>query len=137
MIQIRNFKVKDVRTVVSMLSSIAGLAGKELRTLFTMAKSSETETPEQSQEKEEAFGVEIALLVLTKCYEYAEPKLIEWFADLCGVSVKDFEELDADAILEVIDQLSTREDAKRFFSKAYQTFRKIKGSPTLEESAGE
>lgn len=116
--KIRKYTVADVFSVVDLLSSIAGTAGESLRTLLRSGGKNVTE--EEATDR----GVELVLFILNKAYAGTKDKLITWFASLMELSVDEFLSKPPDTVLNLIDEIATRQESKDFFSHALVLFNK-------------
>jgi len=130
-ITIRKLKNGDIFRVVAMLRKIGGNAS-ELTKLISSAKkkggkSSDVAVSDDDQESADVF-VTLGTKVLMACYDSVAEDLINWLADLAGVSRADFDEMPPETTLEVIEQITTGEDARHFFTTAWQLFKKIRQS---------
>lgn len=122
--QIRKLKTKDLHDIVRMLMRISGGVKKEL-TGMIVSQTSKTRTP-VSDDKTEM--ITLALTVLSACYENAYDDFVKWLASLCEKTLEEYYELPVETTLELIDQLANSEDAKSFFSRAWQLFSKMNKS---------
>jgi len=117
----RKYTAEDMFNFVDILSSIAGSSGNSLATLLRPGSGN----VEMSDEEAEARGIELVLYVLNKSYEGAKDKVIKFLASLSEMSVKEFLAQDPEVVLDLIEEIATREDSKRFFSKVSVLYKKI------------
>jgi len=133
--EIRKLKNGDIFRVVAMLRKVGGNAA-ELTKLISSAKKNKKEqkntaeavaVTDNDSESAEVF-VAVGTKVLMACYDAVSEDFINWMADLAGVSRAEFDDLPPTTTLEIIDQLVTGEDARHFFTTAWQLFNKIRQS---------
>lgn len=96
-IEIRRLKTKDFFQVAKILSKLGNKVMQQLN--------------------EETNSMQAGLLLLTTALENAESDMLEWLADLAGKTPEEFEEMDFDTPLLVIEALAEKEDLNRFFVK--------------------
>lgn len=124
---IRKLRVADLFIVVDMLSKLTGNAGTAIDKMMT-AGTGEASAPGDGQK------VQIGLTVLQTLYTSLREDMTKWLASLYGVTTEQFLEMPIDTVLEAFEYLTTSEDAKSFFSKAWAMYRKIQSfAPGLKE----
>jgi len=130
--QIRNLKTKDMLAVIGMLMKVGGGVRKELARMIVSRTSQSSQSSKKTSSDERITQmVNIALTVLTACYENVYDDFIEWLASLCGengVTVAEYNELPVETTLDLIDQLANAEDTQRFFSRVWQLFNRMNRS---------
>ena len=123
-IEIRNLEANDVFVVANMLRKVTGKAKDEIVNLLKSEDGEFKNREEMTSTEEIELGINIAYELLGVCLEYAENDLKEWFADLLGVTPKEFEKMPFDTPMIVIEQIANHDRAKSFFSKAFALFKK-------------
>lgn len=116
---IRKFTVKDLFTVIGMLKEVAKSSTELTKLISSRKKSNDDET-----EAPEGASAEIGIRVLIACYEAVYDPCIEWFASLIEKTVEEFLSLPAESALQIIEQIVEAEDAKNFFTSAWNLFKK-------------
>jgi hypothetical protein len=125
--EVRELKTKDIFTVAKMLLKISGEAREEISTLIS-SKQEETEGEKDKAElkkQQTDLGLQIFMSLATKLMEHAEDDLISWFGDLTGMTKEEFANSELTASLDVIEELSERDDFKTFLSRAYALYKKM------------
>ena len=69
---------------------------------------------EDKSEHATRVGKQLVPMLLQECYQDAWA----WLADLCGMSVEEFNKQPIDAPMQVIEALANQEDLRGFFSRA-------------------
>jgi len=114
---IRPLKTSDVFIVIGMLKKIGNT---KLSNLFVSdPTSTKKEKPDQNQ------SIQLGIAVLTELYDNVIDDLQNWFASLIGKSHKEYMDMPAETTLDIIDYLVSNKDAKGFFSRALQLYKKI------------
>jgi uncharacterized protein YjgD (DUF1641 family) len=84
-----------------------------------------SESPQVENETEaEHWGVtitDIGVDILVKGIEFLDDDIGEWFADLLGVSMEEFDKMPADIEIQVFKQIKERPEASAFFTRAWQS----------------
>ena len=101
-IQLRALNVKDVFTVGKMLGKTTRLMRLQIANITNIK-----ENP-----------MEIGLALFGSLLVEAEVDVKVWLADLAGLKVEEFEVMPPRTVLDVIEQLSQKEDLKSFFVQA-------------------
>ena len=117
--KLRPLKTADVFTVVGMLLRVSKTSLKEM---FT---SDVTSTPKNKAQVDSSQAVQIGLLILTELYQNVIEDLQKWFASLVEKTVDEYMEMPPETTLDIIDELVNGEDAKGFFSRALQLYKKM------------
>lgn len=126
-LKIRDLNTGDVFTVAKMLLKVVGENKDSIKKLIK-SKPGDSKKKKPSQEEQEELGIDLTILVLQNCFEFAENDLKEWFADLVGVDPKDFDKTGFDTIPLIINELTERKDVHNFFTTAFQLFKKMSKS---------
>lgn len=114
---IRPLKTSDVFVVIGMLKQIGNA---KLGNLFVSdSTSTKNEKPDPSQ------SVQLGIMVLTELYDNVIDDLQKWFASLIEKTHEEYMDMPAQTTLDIIDYLVSNEDAKGFFSRALQLYKKI------------
>jgi len=131
--EVRELKTKDIFTVAKMLLKISGEAREEISTLISSKKDDvEGEKDKAELKKQQTdLGLQIFMSLATKLMEHAEDDLISWFGDLTGMTKEEFANSELTASLDVIEELSERDEFKTFLSRAYALYKKM----TVSEKA--
>ena len=123
---IRQLKTKDIFTLANMLLKVSGEAQEELTTLITSKHlENKDKTKEEQLQDQMDLGLQIFFSLSNKLMEYAEDDLICWFADLTDMTVEEFYDTEITASLDVIENLSEREDLQNFLSRAFSLYKKM------------
>lgn len=123
---IRQLKTKDIFTLANMLLKVSGEAQEELTTLITSKHlENKDKTKEEQLQDQMDLGLQIFFSLSNKLMEYAEDDLIRWFADLTDMTVEEFYDTEITASLDVIENLSEREDLQNFLSRAFSLYKKM------------
>ena len=125
--EVRELKTKDIFTVAKMLLKISGEAREEISTLISSKKDDvEGEKDKAELKKQQTdLGLQIFMSLATKLMEHAEDDLISWFGDLTGMTKEEFANSELTASLDVIEELSERDEFKTFLSRAYALYKKM------------
>jgi len=138
MVTIRKLKNGDIFRVVAMLRKVGGQAA-ELTRLISSAKKNKKQNNAVAVSDDDSDTTEMFVAVGTKvlmaCYDAVSDDFINWMADLAGMSRADFNEAPPSTTLEIIDQLVHGEDARNFFTTAWQLFNRIKLSGSIIKKA--
>jgi hypothetical protein len=110
--------VKDVRTIVGILS---GLAKSNLKNILTADTGGEDASPDSAEER---IG-KLIFEILAECWDKSEEAIFAWFASLNEMTIEQFNNEDPNAVLDTIEAIVERKDSRDFFSRAYRLFRKI------------
>jgi len=127
--EIRPYKVGDVFAIVDILSKAAK---SNLKNIMIAQSGNGNESDKQPDD--ERFG-QIAIEVLSECWEVCGDSLKKWLASLNSLTLEEFEAADPDIVLDTIEVIATRKESKDFFLRAYQLFRRIGGSKSGTDSA--
>jgi len=100
--EVRKLTAKDVFTVASILGKCGTEASKVIGSLL------------DGGENYSATGIAVISVAL----QYAESDIKKWFCSLVGKTEKEFDGLDFDAPLEIIEKLVAQEDIPAFFERA-------------------
>ena len=119
--KIRPLTTGDMFTVIGMLKKVGDSTGGKLTGLFSSAAG---DAPKGAPNAEE-LAVRLGFMVLGELYSNLVDDLKTWFASLCGVGLEEYLAMPPETTLEIIDQLTESEDTKRFFSHAWQLYKKI------------
>lgn len=125
---VRPIKAADFFRVVGLIKKLKGKVGEDIRNAIKAHNSSSSPKDKDVEDGDTQSALSLQILIVL--YENLESDIVDWFADLCGCKVADFMKLPATAPLDVIEVLTTREDAKNFLSRASQLLK------TMWPSAG-
>lgn len=125
--EVRELKTKDIFTVAKMLLKISGEAREEISTLISSKKDDVEGEKDKSELKKQQtdLGLQIFMSLATKLMEHAEDDLMSWFGDLTGMTKEEFANSELTASLDVIEELSERDEFKTFLSRAYALYKKM------------
>ena len=130
-IKIRPLTRKDRKTFGKLMVKLVDKTGrKELRNMVPATQSAEaTEETEGQRSDRNAQMLELAFSLLHGMLDFVDEDLTKWFVELVeGVdTVEQFDELDFNIDLIVVEKLLERDEFLDFFSKGSQVFSKIKG----------
>ena len=124
--KLRPLKTADVFTVIGMLRKIGNT---KLNSLFVSdPTSTKKEKPDPNQ------SIQLGITVLTELYDNVIDELQKWFASLIDKTLEEYMEMPPETTLDIIDELVNSKDAKGFFSRALQLYKKIGKSGTSGKS---
>jgi len=126
-VKIRKLKNADMFLVIGLLEKAIKVSGSNLKNMFVAATEPATanEAGEAPQPTERM--AEIGLMVLSELYNTVVDDLQAWFASLINVSTSEYLDLPPDTTLDIIEQLTSGEDSRRFFSRALQLSKTMNG----------
>jgi len=119
---IRKLTRRDRKTLTGLILKFVKKTGRN--ELVGMVPSSDKKK-EVSEEKETENVLNMSMDILKDMLDVIETDVIVWFADLIGVTVEEFDDLDFDIEIDIISQLVTSEKFKSFFSKGLQLRKQI------------
>jgi len=131
-IKIRPLKNSDMFTVVGLLKKSIKISGSRLKEIFTSSMSAPSGPESQDAGLDSGRSIELGIMVLTELYDTVVEDLQSWFASLVGKSLDEYMELSPQTTLDIIEQLITGEDSKRFFSRALQLSNQMKELKALK-----
>jgi len=129
--EIRNLQVRDIFTVAKILGKVA--KGARSQIIMLIANKGNAIAP-----------VDLGLtLIQTLCID-AEEDVKAWLADMAGMKVTDFETSNPDVLIDIIEQLATKEDMRSFLARVSAFVSRIMppesgtpGTPSSSATAGE
>jgi len=124
--ELRPYSVKDVRSLVSILSK---LAKSNLQNILS-AKSSGEDTVDVTADNTEQRTGQLMFSVLSECWTHCENEIFEWFASLNNMTAEQFDNEPPGVVLETIEAIVDRKESRDFFSHAYLLFLRIGSSKT-------
>jgi hypothetical protein len=120
--EIRPLTNGDLFAVVAMLKKVGDSAGSgRLTELFSSATA-------ESGKKEpdmDAMSIRLGFMVLSELYNNLVGDLQAWLASLYNLSLPEYMALPPDTTIDAIEQLAEGEETKRFFSRAWQLYKKM------------
>lgn len=123
---IRPLKTSDVFAVIGMLKKIGNT---KLSNLFVSdITSTKKEKPDTNQ------SIQLGITVLTELYDNVIDDLQAWFASLIKKTHEEYMDMPPEITLDIIDHLVNNEEAKGFFSRALQLYKKIGKSGSGKKS---
>lgn len=143
-IKIRPLCNSDFFAVVDMLMKLGNDAGREVTNLISSKKTdkkqkkdeekqnNKQEKTEEEQERErenqERETIFLGFTVIQTCYKHVQGDLIKWFASLCEKTKEEYLALPPETTLQIMEYLAEAQEAKSFFTRAWQLFSKMKSS---------
>jgi hypothetical protein len=122
--KIRNLTRKDRKTLGNLIVKLANTTGN--KSLVNMSPKESSDEVEKSEEDVTNSVLNYAFDILETILEVLNDDAAIWFADLLGVTIEEYDNLDFDIEMDVIEQLLEAKDFKGFFSKGSQVRNKIK-----------
>lgn len=117
---IRPLKNADFLTIVNMLKKIGNT---KLSTMFVADSGAA-----KNAKKDDAFYVQMGMLLLNELYDNVIEDFTTWIADLVGKTRTEYLELPISSTMDIIEFLVENEDNKDFFLRALQLYKKISKS---------
>lgn len=115
--KIRKLKVRDSRAFLKILKKL--IVDTKAKWIETLIQSSGESGSKESVDGEEKY-VKLFSDIITLAIDNFESDVTELFADLCGLSVEEYLDLDGfDTDIEVIEEIKKDESFKSFFLKAW------------------
>ena len=117
-ISIRRLKVKDLKRLTELFEKGVREIGEESLTKLISSTASASSNGSDNSTTEETIGetvVTIGTTVLTKMVRYCNDDLAEFFADLLGKTIEEYEDMDMDTPIKVIDQIRKAPEVEGFF----------------------
>lgn len=122
-VTIRKLVRKDRVTLAALIKKLADSIGStQLLNMISADKAAAT-----GSDSNDASVIAIGTQVLKLLIETLEDGVAEWFANLCGKTIEEFNEMPFDTDLQIIEQLIISEEAKDFFTGASRLSSAIKG----------
>lgn len=119
-LQVRRLKTKDLFTV----ATIIGKCGQDF---LLLAGSIISQLTGVKNKKDNRFQL-VGAAIFTSALKYAGTDIKSWLADLVGKKLDEFDELEFDATLKIIEKLSQQEDLKSFFDSALALGKTLSGN---------
>ena len=129
--KIRKLTRKDRKTFGKLIKTLADKTGKKKLIGMVPRESTKPEGDEGIEEElpEDSAAKILSLAhdILQQILEFAEEDISEWFADLLGKTKEEYDNLDFDIEMDVVEQLLESKGFTGFFSRGSQVYSKIKG----------
>lgn len=124
MISVRDLTRKDFYTLVDIIKKFVVASGDgQIMKLFKASK----EVASQSSEEQSLPNYEVMIPLFIELLEQAikllNSEVVEWFADLCGLSVEEYQNEVFDIDVQVVNMIIKQESFPRFFSLASELFK--------------
>jgi hypothetical protein len=123
-LKIRKLKVRDNRLLQGMLRSLIKDSGQAWISKLMRPTVENDEKTTETDDGTRFIGLFVDIIVLLS--EKYETQVTAWFADLCEMTVEQYYDLDFDADVIVVKQISEAEEFSSFFSKAWVMFKETK-----------
>ena len=128
-IKVRNLKRKDRATLAALIKKFADVAGTE--SLVNMVPSSDKaaendEAGESAKVDATAEILEAAFGLLEQMLKVIESDVSAWFCDLISVTKEEYDDLDFDIELQIIEDIISQKGFEDFFSRGSRVLKKIK-----------
>jgi hypothetical protein len=128
-IAIRELTRKDRKTLSNLI--LKATEKMEDESLLNMISS----TAKTKSENKSNDAIKIGIHIVKMLFEFVEDGVVEWFADLIGVTVEDFDNLPIDVELQIVKQIIESPDSERFFTTALHLFSMTKAFKNTLKSA--
>ena len=119
---IRPLTNQDLYTVIGMLKKVSDIGGGKLSDLFSSASG---DSKKKNTADVDAMSVRLGFLVLGELYSNLVDDLQAWLASLYGKTLDEYLALPPETTIDAIEQLAEGEETKRFFSRAWQLYKKM------------
>lgn len=128
-LKIRSLTIRDRDTVSKMIEKLVAEIGSPeiLRLMVTDPEAKDSpagEAPEAAESKRYAL---LVIEIIKMAMKYISGDVRKWFASLVNKSPEEFEDLQVDAEVIILEQLVEVEKANRFFSRLLALSSGIKG----------
>lgn len=129
-VEVRELKTKDLYTLTKILNKLKDKGLKEvlsnafglgmMQNVVKTNVEADKEGEEVTDEALEMVGQQATMDILWFVVENAEEATREFFADLIGMTPEEYDNTPIDTAIDIIRQLSEKEEIKRFFKKALE-----------------
>lgn len=129
-VEVRELKTKDLYTLTKILNKLKDKGLKEvlsnafglgmMQNVVKTNVEADKEGEEVTDEALEMIGQQATMDILWFVVENAEEATREFFADLIGMTPEEYDNTPIDTAIDIIRQLSEKEEIKRFFKKALE-----------------
>lgn len=129
-VEVRELKTKDLYTLTKILNKLKDKGLKEvlsnafglgmMQNVVKTNVEADKEGEEVTDETLEMVGQQATMDILWFVVENAEEATREFFADLIGMTPEEYDNTPIDTAIDIIRQLSEKEEIKRFFKKALE-----------------
>ena len=129
-VEVRELKTKDLYTLTKILNKLKDKGLKEvlsnafglgmMQNVVKTNVEADKEGEEVTDEALEMAGQQATMDILWFVVENAEEATREFFADLIGMTPEEYDNTPIDTAIDIIRQLSEKEEIKRFFKKALE-----------------
>lgn len=121
--KVRKLLRKDRKKLTELITSFANKTKQQ--NLISMALAGEKDDDE-ADDKNRQESMASMFELLTEMVKHIEDEITPWFAELIGVSVKEFDTLPFDIDVDIIDQLLDQGGFSNFFLKVSRVRKKIR-----------
>jgi hypothetical protein len=80
-------------------------------------------TKAQEEKEAEKSGIRVVTMVVRECWKYGREPLQAWFADLCGMTTKEYLKAPASVSIELVEFFTKDQGNRDFFSRALRVVR--------------
>lgn len=122
-LKIRNLKLKDNRLLVGLLKRLITEYKEDwLENAIQDTDIGDSNSPELNVEEDSKKTNGAFLVVINKLIDVFSDDITKWFASLLDMTVEEYEELDFDTDLLIIEQLKEQPKFRFFFRRAFTMF---------------
>jgi hypothetical protein len=128
-IKVRKLKRKDRATLAKLIKKFADVAGSDslVNMVPSTGKGDESEELEESAKADATAEIlESAFGLLEQMLQVIEKDVSIWFCELIGVTPEEYDDLDFDIEVQIIDGIISQKGFEDFFSRGSQVLKKIK-----------
>lgn len=124
--QVRKLKLKDRKTLTKLISVFIDKSGNTgLKQMVPKFVSSDDD---KDDVKDNDAIYNTIRVIIQGIIEFADEEFAVWLMDLIGCeTIEDFEDMEFDIEVYIIDELLSRKGFTNFFLKAYQLYKKTIG----------
>ena len=123
-LKIRSLTRKDRKTFTDLIIKLVNATGNN--NLVSMQPKESSDNNDVSESEQANNILNFAFDILESIIDVLNDDSAIWFADLIGVTVDEYDNLDFDIEMDIIEQLLEAKNFKSFFSKGSQVRNKIK-----------
>lgn len=136
-VKVRKLKRRDRVTLAKLIKKFADVAGSE--SLVNMVPSSDvkhedSESEEVTKASDTAEILETAFKLLEQMLQVIEDDVSDWFCKLIDVTRDEYDDLDFDIEVQIIEQIVSQKGFEDFFSRGSQVLNKIKNLASPSKS---
>jgi hypothetical protein len=136
-VKVRKLKRRDRVTLAKLIKKFADVAGSE--SLVNMVPSSDvkhedSESEEVTKTNDTAEILETAFKLLEQMLQVIEDDVSDWFCKLIDVTRDEYDDLDFDIEVQIVEQIVSQKGFEDFFSRGSQVLNKIKNLASPSKS---